>query len=98
MNRYIAHFIPRMLLFFVQVLALAEERKMRSLVALLLQAQIRKLEIKMRHFEELESILDNDRAQVYMCIRFHPHTYIIYTFIYIYIRTCIYICKISVCE
>ncbi len=47
-----------------EVLALAEERKMRSLVALLLQAQMRKLEIKLRHFDDLETVLENERLQV----------------------------------
>ncbi len=48
----------------IQLLALAEERKMRSLVALLLQAQLRKLEIKLRHFDELETVMEKERMQV----------------------------------
>merc|ERR1712021_305898 len=35
-------------------LAAVEERKIKSLVALLVETQMKKLEIKLRHFEELE--------------------------------------------
>eukprot|EP00047_Mylnosiga_fluctuans_P004611 m.235539 g.235539 ORF g.235539 m.235539 type:complete len:909 (+) comp12845_c0_seq1:91-2817(+) len=45
-------------------LAAAEERKMRSLVALLLQAQLRKLEIKLRHFDDLETIMEQERQKL----------------------------------
>ena len=36
-------------------LAAVEERKIKSLVALLVETQMKKLEIKFRHFEELET-------------------------------------------
>ena len=39
-------------------LAAVEERKIKSLVALLVETQMKKLEIKLRHFEELETIMD----------------------------------------
>lgn len=38
-----------------------EERKIKSLVALLVETQMKKLEIKLRHFEELETIMDRER-------------------------------------
>merc|ERR1719297_166146 len=42
-------------------LAAVEERKIKSLVALLVETQMKKLEIKLRHFEELETIMDRER-------------------------------------
>ncbi|XP_063952761.1 SWI/SNF complex subunit SMARCC2-like isoform X1 [Lytechinus pictus] len=42
-------------------LAAMEERKIKSLVALLVETQMKKLEIKLRHFEELETIMDRER-------------------------------------
>lgn len=42
-------------------LAQVEERKIKSLVALLVETQMKKLEIKLRHFEELETIMDRER-------------------------------------
>ena len=41
-------------------LAATEERKIKSLVALLVETQIKKLEIKLRHFEELEAMKDRE--------------------------------------
>jgi len=41
-----------------------EERKIKSLVALLVETQMKKLEIKLRHFEELEAIMDKEREAV----------------------------------
>ena len=41
-----------------------EERKIKSLVALLVETQMKKLEIKLRHFEELEAIMDRERESV----------------------------------
>merc|ERR1711990_1213201 len=43
-------------------LAAVEERKIKSLVALLVETQMKKLEIKLRHFEELETIMDRERG------------------------------------
>ena len=45
-------------------LAAVEERKIKSLVALLVETQMKKLEIKLRHFEELEAIMDRERETV----------------------------------
>ncbi|KAL5257926.1 hypothetical protein ACHWQZ_G012765 [Mnemiopsis leidyi] len=42
-------------------LAAVEERKIKSLVALLVETQMKKLEIKLRHFEELEATMDAER-------------------------------------
>ena len=42
-------------------LAAIEERKIKGLVALLVETQMKKLEIKLRHFEELETIMDRER-------------------------------------
>ena len=39
-------------------LAAVEERKIKSLVALLVETQMKKLEIKLRHFEELETTME----------------------------------------
>ena len=49
-------------------LASVEERKIKSLVALLVETQMKKLEIKLRHFEELEAIMDREREAVSACI------------------------------
>lgn len=48
----------------LQHLAQVEERKIKSLVALLVETQMKKLEIKLRHFEELETIMDKERELV----------------------------------
>jgi len=48
----------------LQHLASVEERKIKSLVALLVETQMKKLEIKLRHFEELEAIMDKEREAV----------------------------------
>ncbi|XP_039759766.1 SWI/SNF complex subunit SMARCC2 isoform X2 [Pararge aegeria] len=42
-------------------LAGVEERKIKSLVALLVETQMKKLEIKLRHFEELEATMERER-------------------------------------
>ena len=47
-----------------QHLAQVEERKIKSLVALLVETQMKKLEIKLRHFEELETIMERERELV----------------------------------
>lgn len=49
-------------------LASVEERKIKSLVALLVETQMKKLEIKLKHFEELEAIMDREREAV--CFRY----------------------------
>jgi len=48
-------------------LAAVEERKIKSLVALLVETQMKKLEIKLRHFEELETIMDREKEAVSQC-------------------------------
>ena len=45
-------------------LAAVEERKMKTLVALLVETQMKKLEIKLKHFEELETMLDKEKESV----------------------------------
>ena len=50
-------------------LASVEERKIKSLVALLVETQMKKLEIKLRHFEELEAIMDKERESV--CLHYY---------------------------
>ena len=45
-------------------LAAVEERKIKSLVAFLVETQMKKLEIKLRHFEELEAIMDREMESV----------------------------------
>ncbi len=47
-----------------QHLAMVEERKIKSLVALLVETQMKKLEIKQKHVEELEAIMDRERESV----------------------------------
>lgn len=37
---------------------------MKGLVSLLIETQLKKLEIKVRHFEELETIMENERNQL----------------------------------
>uniref|UniRef100_A0A673WBS5 SWI/SNF related BAF chromatin remodeling complex subunit C1 n=1 Tax=Salmo trutta TaxID=8032 RepID=A0A673WBS5_SALTR len=49
-------------------LAAVEERKIKSLVALLVETQMKKLEIKLRHFEELETIMDREKEAVSTCL------------------------------
>lgn len=51
-------------MFYPQHLAAVEERKIKSLVALLVETQMKKLEIKLRHFEELETIMDREKEAV----------------------------------
>lgn len=45
-------------------LASVEERKIRSLVTVLVDIQLKKLDIKMKHFEELDAILDKEKETV----------------------------------
>lgn len=42
-------------------LAAMEERKIKSLVSMLIDTQLKKLDLKMKHFEELEALIDKDR-------------------------------------
>ena len=56
----------------LQHLASVEERKIKSLVALLVETQMKKLEIKLRHFEELEAIMDKEREAV-SCFLWSPY-------------------------
>uniref|UniRef100_A0A8C7I694 SWI/SNF related BAF chromatin remodeling complex subunit C1 n=1 Tax=Oncorhynchus kisutch TaxID=8019 RepID=A0A8C7I694_ONCKI len=79
-------------------LAAVEERKIKSLVALLVETQMKKLEIKLRHFEELETIMDREKEAVssgptvdcgncckHWVIHTHTHTHTVspsYTHIY----------------
>lgn len=45
-------------------LATNEEKKIKSAVSLLVETQLKKLEIKLRHFEELEAIMDRERENL----------------------------------
>lgn len=45
-------------------LASIEERKIKSLVSVLIDTQLKKLDIKMKHYEELETIVDKEREQI----------------------------------
>lgn len=45
-------------------IASIEERKIKSLVAQVVEMQIKKLEIKLRHFEDLEAIMDREREMI----------------------------------
>lgn len=49
-------------------LAAVEERKIKSLVALLVETQMKKLEIKLRHFEELETTMEREREGMFFFI------------------------------
>ena len=42
-------------------LSIIEEKKIKSAVAQLVETQLKKLEIKLRHFEELEALMDKER-------------------------------------
>lgn len=48
-----------------------EERRMKGLVAQLVEIQMRKLELKLKHFEELEVIMDKERETVSLKITFN---------------------------
>lgn len=61
---YCAQFPRTTPVFHPQHLAAVEERKIKSLVALLVETQMKKLEIKLRHFEELETIMDREKEAV----------------------------------
>ena len=50
-----------------QHLATIEERRIKSLVAQLVETQLKKLEMKLRHFDELEQIMDKEREGVSRC-------------------------------
>uniref|UniRef100_A0A672M7G1 SWI/SNF complex subunit SMARCC1-like n=1 Tax=Sinocyclocheilus grahami TaxID=75366 RepID=A0A672M7G1_SINGR len=66
-------------------LAAVEERKIKSLVALLVETQMKKLELKLRHFEELETIMDREKEASYIVELFiinkmiyHHHHYSVF--------------------
>ena len=46
------------------VLAQAEERRLQKLVVEAVETQVKKLELKLTHFEELETMLLNERKQI----------------------------------
>ncbi len=56
-----------------QHLAAVEERKIKSLVALLVETQMKKLELKLRHFEELETIMDREKEAVSIQSGYQEH-------------------------
>jgi len=41
-----------------------EERRVKGLVAQLVETQMKKLDVKLKHFEELEAIMDKEREQL----------------------------------
>lgn len=45
-------------------LAAMEERKLKQLVSQLMDTQMKKLELKMKHFEELESLIDAEKSTI----------------------------------
>lgn len=45
-------------------LALIEERKIKSLVSVLIDTQLKKLDIKMKHYEELEALVEKERDTI----------------------------------
>lgn len=45
-------------------LASIEERKIKSLVSVLIDTQLKKLDIKMKYYEELESLIDKERTAI----------------------------------
>ncbi|CAA3006453.1 SWI SNF complex subunit SMARCC2 isoform X2 [Olea europaea subsp. europaea] len=45
-------------------LALIEERKIKSLVTVLVDTQLKKLDIKMKHFEELDTITEKEKETI----------------------------------
>ena len=45
-----------------QHLAIVEERKIKSLVALLVEMQMKKLDIMLNYFEHLEAIMDREES------------------------------------
>ena len=57
-----------------QHLAIVEERKIKLLVALLVETQMKKLDIKLNHFEHLEAIMDRERESVSapLCVSQQP--------------------------
>lgn len=54
-------------------MAAIEERKIKGLVALLVETQMKKLEIKLRHFEELETIMDKEGESVSTLTKYVLH-------------------------
>lgn len=50
--------------FALQHLSTIEERRIKSLVAQLVETQMKKLEMKLRHFDELEAMMDKEREAV----------------------------------
>lgn len=47
-----------------KLVARAEERKLKGLVSLLVEAQLEKIEIKLRHFQHIESMLDSEWSKL----------------------------------
>lgn len=58
-----------------RVLARAAEERMKSVAAGLVNAQLIKLEIKLRHFEELEALLEQEHQKVPAASHIHMHTH-----------------------
>jgi len=48
-----------------KALALVEEREIQKLVAVIIEAQLKKLEAKLEHFVQMEQMLEKEKLQVY---------------------------------
>uniref|UniRef100_A0A8C2GPP1 SWI/SNF related, matrix associated, actin dependent regulator of chromatin, subfamily c, member 1a n=1 Tax=Cyprinus carpio TaxID=7962 RepID=A0A8C2GPP1_CYPCA len=85
-------------------LAAVEERKIKSLVALLVETQMKKLELKLRHFEELETIMDREKEAVSTESRYQEQVtqklkimhFILIFFFFFFFFMCLYIAQPSV--
>lgn len=67
-------------------MAAVEERKIKSLVALLVETQMKKLEIKLRHFEELETTMEREREGKFGFLK--PFFFLVeILFLFIYFRS-----------
>jgi SWI/SNF related-matrix-associated actin-dependent regulator of chromatin subfamily C len=51
--------------FDLQVLAHKEEREIQSLVSKVIELQLKKIELKLKHFDELEQLMERERTQVH---------------------------------
>lgn len=82
-----------------QVLAEKEEREIHNLVMKAIDLQYKKIELKLKYFEDLEKLMDRERVQVALNT-FSSHTYVIITVgkgtpSFIYGANCVQFGKIS---
>ena len=57
-------------------LAAVEEKRMRGLVAQLVETQMKKLELKLRHFEELEALMEKEKETVGLVALVRNHSFL----------------------